>query len=183
MCAYWHTLAHTSKQVNCVSVAFTPQSCPLISQHPTVGDWPNQLVAVSLFSFSSWRRWLDFAASSCSTPSGRWAVLTGERSVLWLKGRDIRIIPLPVLLLPEWIWVRPCVTDSLPLSPLRHTKGKGQELESGVRVEGRAGLRGRGQSAFLLFLFWQCNVIGRSSHGCLVLPLFDTFTLCHHSWK
>lgn len=43
-----------------------------------MGDWPNQLTAVSLFSCSSWRRWLDCSASSCSAPSGRWAALTGE---------------------------------------------------------------------------------------------------------
>lgn len=41
-------LAHTSKQINYVSVAFIPWSCPWISQHPTEGYRPNELVAAGL---------------------------------------------------------------------------------------------------------------------------------------
>lgn len=137
------------------------------------------LVCIKLPSAFSW---LVCALGMTPVLSPVWEVSSSDwgGSVSWVKAWDISIILVPVCLLTEWIWVSPCVTDSPALSLLKPTKEKGQEQESGVRVEGRDG---RQSAFFFLFCLWQGTEIEHFSHGCLVLPQIDTFAFCYHPWK
>lgn len=166
-------LAHTSKPVNYVSVAFIPWSWPWISQHPTVGYWLNEMAAAGLHH-TSVRLFSSVWAEDASSP---WFFslllkLIWEVSCYdwrgwgpWVKGWDILITSFTILL-TEWIWVRPRVTDSLPLSPLRHKKGKAKAKSWKVLGGCRGGVDWEEEGRVLS----SCSASGRAT-GLDIAPM------------
>lgn len=113
-----------------VPVAFFVWSCSwrsLISDVAAGLRW----TPVRAFPRSSagWSCWFCFISLNVSREAGR---SDGKNGSYGCRTE----IPHHSSLLRACIWVRLCVTDSLPLSPLRHTKGKGRVPESAERCGG-----------------------------------------------